>query len=164
MKTHKLKIFTLITCLLVLCFTFSACDPGTFYFTSEDFAEVISIELINYDNPEQKRFKSWVPDHTSDLKPFDENKMSRLEILDESKISDFVDYLCECFILDTFFAYDSPNGNCIRLNYSNGDFLIIWSSYIGKFTSDGKVSKFFGCLGDSEYYENLVNNYFQTQI
>lgn len=172
MRNKFVKTVTIIVFLVVSCFTLSACDPGRYYFTSEDLSDVISIELINYDNPEQKQFSSWVPDHTSDLKPFDNSKMSRLEILDYNKKADFIESLCECLILYKYFACDSPNGICIKLNYSNGDYLIVWSNYqkggfsgyIGRFTSEGKVAEFFGCFSSLTYYKDLVNNYFQTQI
>ena len=172
MNIKKLNVLTVIVFLLIFCLTLSACDPGNYRFTSEDLADVASIELINYDNPKQKHFSSWVPDHTSDLKPFDDTKMSRLEILEESRIADLVDDLCECDVLYKYFAYDSPNGNCIKLNYSNGDFLIVWSNYergnfsgyIGKFSQDGEVVEFIGCFESLDSYKDLVNNYFQTQI
>lgn len=133
---------------------------------------MISIKLINYDNPEQKHFSFWVTDHASDLKPFDNAKMSCLEILDDNRITDFVDDLCECDVLYKYYAYDPPNGKCIKLNYSNGDFLIVWSNYktgsfsgyIGKFSIDGEIAEFIGCFESLTSYEDLVNNYFQTQI
>jgi len=172
MKKQKAKLLTKISLMSIFCVTLSSCDPGNFQFTSEELAEVKSIELINYNNPEQEHFLSWVPDHYSDLKPFENEKMSRLETLDESKITDFVADLCKCHILSTYYAYDSPNGNCLKLNYANGNFLIIWSDYehnsfsgyIGTFTSSGEVDDFVGCFEDVNSYKGLVNDYFQTQI
>lgn len=172
MKAKNVKILTLIVFLLVSCFTLSACDPANYRFKKEDLARVISIELINYDNPAQKGFSSWVPDHESDLKSFDDDKMTRLEILDKSRISNFVYSLCNLNILYKYYAYDSPNGNCIKLNYANGDFLIIWSNYeescfpgyIGIFSAEGEVINFIGCFESLSSYKYLVNNYFLTQI
>lgn len=172
MKSKSVKKLTIYALLLVFCFILSACDPTSYYFTGEDLADVISIELVDYDNPEQKSFGSWVFDRTSDLKPFDNSKMSQLEILAENKIFEFVDSLCECCILEEYFAFDSPNGICIKINYSNGDFMIIWSNYkysnfsgyIGRYSPDGEVTEFIGCFEGLGSYINLVNNYFQTQI
>ena len=153
-----------ITILIVLCFTLPACDPVHIKFKQEDLAEVVSIELINYDNPKRKKFASWVPDHSADLNPIDDSQMSNLEILDESKIPDFIDDLCEKGIFDRYYTYDSPDGICIKLNYANGNYLIIAKRYIGIFSSSGEVVQYIGCFGISNSYKTLVNDYFQTQI
>ena len=166
------KVVALLSILLVLCAlcALTACDPGTFYFDQEYLSDIVSVELIRYDNPQQKHFISWVPDHTADLKPLDKNKISVLETLETDKISDFFDKLCECHILSTYYAYDSPNGICLKLNYSNGDFIIIncaekrYVGYIGNFTADGNVGEFIGCFSDYGSFEVLVNDYFQTKI
>ena len=162
---HRGMIFLIICCL-----TLTGCDPVSYRFHHDDLADIVSIELIQYDNPEQKDFLSWVPDHTSDLKPFDVSKVSVLETLDEDNISELIDTLCECYILDTYYAYDSPNGICLKLTYSNGDFLIIscdensYEGYIGKFSPDGEVAQFIGCFENLSSFKTLVNDYFQTKI
>ena len=159
-------MFVFIFC----CFTLTACDPGTYYFEQEELSDIVRIELINYDNPEQKHFISWVPDHTSDLKPLDNSKISVLETLEEDKIPQFIDTLCEFDILYRYYAFDSPNGVCLKLSYSNGDFLIVncnvpsFAGYIGEFTSDGEVTAFIGCFSASSSFTTLVNNFFQTKI
>lgn len=160
----------LIFAVTVCCCLLSACDPGTYRFTQEDLSDVVSIELIFYDNPDQESFASWVPDHTDDLKPFDAGKQSVLEKLSDDRIPQFVDALCECRILSTYFAFDSPGGVCIKLAYANGDFLIInckknsYTGYIGKFSSDGEVAQFVGCFESVDSFEKLVSDYFQTKI
>jgi len=172
MNTKNVKMLTAIAFMIVFCFTLSACDPSSYRFANEDLAEVTSIELIKYDNPEQKYFSTWIPDYTSDLKAFDNDKMSSLETLDESRLADFVDDLCGCNILYKYFAYDSPNGTCIKLNYSNGNFLIVWSNYekdsfsgyIGIFSPVGEVAEFIGCFESIDSYKKLVNDYFHTKI
>lgn len=166
------KVTALLAILLVICSlcVFAACDPSTVYIEPEYVSEVVRVELINYDNPAQKHFFSWVPDHTADLKPFDKSKFSVVETLDEDKIAAFLDTLYECPILSTYFAFDSPNGLCLKLTYSNGDFLIIncyersFVGYIGKFSSNGEVDEFIGCFVSLQCFEILVNDYFQTQI
>lgn len=175
-KTPKIKsqiaIIALLIILSIVCFVLMGCDPGSYSFNREELSDVVKIELINYDNPDQDSFFSWVPDHSSDLKSFDNSKMTILENLGENKISDFLDDLCEYDVLDTYYAYDSPKGICIKLSYPNGDFMIIWGDYlhksfdgyIGKFYSDGEVAEFIGCFSSYSSYESLVNDYFQTQI
>lgn len=162
---HRGMIF-----LIICCITLTGCDPLPYYFARNDLVDIVSIELIQYDNPEQKEFFSWVPDHMSDLKPFDNSKVNILETLDEGHISELIDTLCESHILDTYYAYDSPNGLCLRLTYSSGDFLIVscdensYTGYIGKFSPDGEVAQFIGCFESSRSFKNLVNDYFQMKI
>ena len=168
------KIGTAISCwvmifLIICCSTLTGCDPVGYSFAPDDLADIVSIELIQYDNPEQKQFFSWVPDHTSDLKSFDNSKVSILETLDESHISELTATLCEFYILGTYYAYDSPNGLCLRLTYSNGDFLIVNCGensygYIGKFSHDGEVAQFIGCFESFQSFKTLVNDYFQMEI
>ena len=162
-------IIAAISALIICCFTLTACDPGHVYLKREDLADVAKIELINYDNPEQHHFSSWVPDHTSDLKPFYDSKLSVLKVLDEDKIPLFIDALCEQRILGTYFAYDSPGGICIKLTYYSGDFMIIncklpsFSGYIGKFSQSGGVSEFIGCFSSASSFNVLINDFFQTE-
>ncbi|MCI8434996.1 MAG: hypothetical protein HFK10_03415 [Clostridia bacterium] len=166
------KISKLLAILILICslFIFTACDPSPFYFEHEYLADTVSIELIRYDNPEQKHFLSWVPDHTADLKSFDQSKVTVLETLHENKIPDFIDTLCEYDILYKYYAFDTPNGICIKLNDSNGDFLIVscnensFAGYIGKFYSNGEVADFIGCFSALKYFETLVNDHFQMKI
>lgn len=166
------KFTSFLATLLIVCSlcAFAACDPGSYKFSREYLSDIVSIELISYDNPENKHFVSWVPDHTSDLKPFDDSKLSVLETLDEDNFSQLIDTLCECEILYQYYAYDSPNGICLKLSYSNGDFLIVscdevsYAGYIGKFSSDGGVAEFIGCFCSRSDFEALVNDYFLTKI
>lgn len=167
-KWTKLLAIVIALCSL---YAFAACavDPVDYHFSYDELSDIVSIELIQYNNSRQKSFLSWVPDHTSDLKPFDEDKLSVLETLDEDRFPQFIDMLCECCILDTYYAYDSPNGTGFKLTYSNGDFLIVscneksFDGYIGKFSSDGKVVAFIGCFTRRSDYEALMNEFFPSE-
>ena len=170
-KSRKhIAIIAAIFILIIFCFTLTACDPGSYYLKQEDLTDIVSVEVINYDNPEQKHFKSWVPDHEADLKPFDNSKVSVLETLDENNIINFVDELCGYHILYKYYGYDSPNGTCLKLTRSNGNFLIVscnenrFAGYIGEFSTDGEIIAFIGCFSNRIYFEALVNDYFQTKI
>lgn len=169
-KAFKIGISGIIVALMIFCsFMLTGCDPASFYFSPEDLSDIVSVELINYNNPNQKEFWSWVPDHESDLKPFDNSKFSVLETLDEDKIPDLTNALCECFILYKYYVYDSPKGMCLKLTYSNGNFLIVSgtrgsSGYIGEFSSDGEVAYFYGCFHHAGNFKILVNEYFETKI
>ena len=157
-------ILALVVALTAICFTLTACDPGSYQFEREELDDVVSVELINYDNPKQKEFSSWVPDHSADLKPFDNSKVTVLETLADDKTADFLDELCEIPFLYLYYSYDSPKGICIKLSRSNGDYIIIWSDYVGEFSSDGEVKWFCGCFSGLSVYKDFVNGYFETQI
>lgn len=166
------KIERGLAILLLFCslFVFAACDPGSYYFNREEMSEIVSVELITYDNPDQRQFFTWVSDHTSDLKAFNEHKISVLETLDGESIPKLIDALCGFHILYAYYAYDSPNGICLKLSYSNGDFLILscnvetYAGYIGKYSSDGEVTEFIGCFSSRYDFESLVNNFFKIEV
>ena len=165
------KIISLI-CLIAFCFLLCACDPGTFVVTEDSLEDVVKIELIRYNNTEQKSFNSWVPNHFDDLVAFDSSRAEVIEILPEDTIPEFKAAFSETDILHTYYAYDSPRDVCIRLIFSDGHFLIIWADYvnsfyagyIGEYLEDGSVLSFWGSFSSLSYYENLVNNFFEYNI
>lgn len=160
-------------CLMIMSFTLlCACDPGTYKISSDSLKNVTCIELIDYKNPDQKHFSSWVPDHFDDLAPFDNSNVTVIEELKEEKLSEFLETFAQTDILHTYYAYDSPKDVCIRINYSNGNFLIIWADYknnsfrgyIGEYLSNGSVLSFWGSFSGLMYYQNLVNDFFSYNI
>ena len=165
------KIIALIL-LTTICFSMCACDPISFVINRESLDDVIGVELIEYVNPDQKHFITWVPDQSDDLAPFNLDNTKVLETLPEEKISDFLDAFSATDILHTYYAYNSPKDICIRLNYENGDFLIIWANYaensyagyIGEDCADGTVSCFWGCFSSISYYRDLVSQYFNYTL
>ena len=158
----KKRLFSLL-CVLLAALTLTACDPGGFSFgyESELLENVVGAELLDYKNDSQKHFKSWVPDHSVALKDFDVRSASVLKKLASEKLPAFLHSLRTAEILSTYYAYDSPKGECIRVNYENGDFLILscqdgsYAGYIGFFTADGAVKRFIGCFSSYESYEAL---------
>ena len=104
--------------------------------------------------------------------PFDTDKASVVESLPTEKIPEFLDAFSKTDILHTYYAYNSPKDICIRLNYENGDFLIIWADYargsfggyIGEYSANGEVLSFWGSFSALDYYEELVNNYFDYNL
>lgn len=165
------KVITLL-CLVLMCLALCACDPGSYKISADSFEGVTSVELIEYNNPEQKEFITWVPDQFDDLAPFDTSNATVLETLPEEKIPDFLDAFSKTDILHTYYAFDSPANICIRLKYSDGRFLIIWADYnnnsyagyIGEYLADGTVLSFWGSFSSISYYQNLVNEFFDYDI
>ena len=165
------KLVALIL-MLILIFSICACDPGTFVINRDSLDDVISVELIEYANPDQKAFTTWVPDQFDKLLPFNIANATILETLPEEKIPDFLDAFSATDILRTYYAYNSPKDICIRLNYENGDFLIIWANYaenrfagyIGEYSADGTVLSFWGSFSALDYYKDLVNDFFVCKL
>ncbi len=164
-----------IVCFVVLaalCCLLYACDPGSFSVDREHLNDVISIELIEYENPDQKHFTTWVPDQYDRLVSLNLSNVKVLETLPAEKVVAFLDDFSKTDILHTYYAYDSPKGICIRLNYTNGNFLIIWANYddnsyagyIGEYSSDGTVLSFWGSFSALSYYVDLVNRYFTCNL
>ena len=159
-------------CLVIMCVSLCACDPASFVISPDFLKDVTYIELIEYKNPDQKQFSTWVPDQFNDLKPFDDSNATVIEILPEEKVSDFLDAFMQADILHTYYAYDSPSDICIKLNYASGNFLIIWANYnagtyagyIGEYLPDGTVTSFWGSFSSLKCYERLVNDFFDYKI
>ena len=157
---------------MTICFLLCACDPGSFLIDRESLNNVLSIELVEYANPNQKHFYSWVPDQFNRLLPFVPANATTLKCLPSDKIQDFLDAFSETDILHTYYAYNSPKDVCIKLNYDNGNFLIIWANYkdnsfagyIGEYSSDGTVLSFWGSFSSLSYYKELVQQYFDYNL
>lgn len=165
------KILAIIL-VMVICISICSCDPGTFLIDRDSLNDVVSVDLIEYVNPNQKHFITWVPDQFDKLVPFVPANATVIESLPQEKISDFLDAFSETHILHTYYAYNSPKDVCIRLNYANSDFLIIWANYsensfagyIGEYSSDGTVLSFWGSFSSLNCYIDLVNSYFNYKI
>ena len=100
-----------IVCFVVLaelCCLLCACDPGSFSIDREHLNDVISIELIEYENPDQKHFTTWVPDQYDQLLSFNLSNVKILETLPAEKVVDFLDDFSETDILHTYYSYSSP--------------------------------------------------------
>ena len=166
----KKKRFLIL--LVVICCVLSACDPGVYPIDREALDHVVSIELIEYDNPDQKQFITWVLKRFDKLIPFDSAKATVLETLPTEKIPDFLDSFSKTDILSAYYVYDSPKDICLRLNYENGDFLIIWANYaesfyggyIGEYSSDGTVLSVCGSFSSLYNYMDLVHKYFSLSL
>ncbi|MCM1546042.1 MAG: hypothetical protein NC033_03290 [Clostridiales bacterium] len=140
---------------------FTACDPASYNYDLDNLrAPVKSVELVNYDNPSQKHFASWVPDHSGKLKPLNISEIQTTATLETDRIDGFMQDLAEKRILYKYYAYDSPEGVCIKIGYGDDCFDIISAGYIGTFSADGKVVDFIGWFSSSSSFDYLLNTYF----
>ena len=157
---------------VMICFSLSACDPGSFAIDAEALDNVVSVELIEYANPNQERFSSWVTDKFDRLLPFIPENATTLAYLPSEKTQAFLEAFSKTDILHTYYAYNSPKDVCIKLNYGNGNFLIIWANYkdnsyagyIGEYASNGAVLSFWGSFSALRYYEDLVKHFFDYPL
>ncbi len=160
MKKYKILLGLLI---IVLSFILSSCDPGNIKLKNDYLMDIEKVELIHYDNNDQKEFGSWVPNHKKDLVAFVNEKASVLKTLDNDLILYFSEQLSQSVFLETYYCFDSPKGDCIRITYKNGDFMILWcveksyAGYVGTYTSDGAVKDFIGSFCNRRDYSALVD-------
>ena len=165
-KTISLLALATICCMLL------SCDPSTYVIEDETLSRVTCVELIQYENTDQKHFVTWVPDQFEELVPFELSRATVLETLPAEKTSAFLEAFSKTYILHTYYAYNSPKDLCSRLRYENGDFLIVWENYaehshagyIGEYASDGSVLSFWGSFSALSEYENLVYEYFAYDL
>ena len=164
------RIAALLLC-IVLMLTLTACGPVMIHLDKSELEnKVVKVELIHYENPKQKLFKSWVPDHSKKLKPFEEVRVVVLEELPTERMSEFLDQLSETGIWDKFWAVDSPRCFCLRLTYDDGSFLILncyghsYGGYIGTYASDGEVQDFIGSFCEWSGFRDLVENFFSIDL
>ena len=151
------KIIILFIFLLNL-LTVTGCDPSSYYYTYEDLnSNVVSIELINYENNEavelfEKRNK---------VKPFDFSKVEVIEVLNNEKNSEFLLEFSKIEFMLVWRHLDSPQGESIKINYQDGSFDVI--CYCAQFSCQydelGNVKNFMGSGGGNQLKE-LVDNSF----
>lgn len=168
----KNKIFILpITLLSVIILSVSvmfltACDPASYYYNLNELrAPVKTIELVNYDNPNQKSFGLWLIDHSKDLKPLDMSAIQTVATLQTEQIDNFMTDLSKQHIHYKDYEVDSPKGKCIRIVYEDDYFDMISCNkkqYIGTFTPNGEVEEFIGGFGAYNSYEYLLKTYFDV--
>lgn len=117
-----MKKFVFFMTIVAMSFILCACDPSIYTIDREQLNDVVNVELIEYDNPNQKHFAFWVTDQFDRLVPFQIANATVLETLSADKTADFLESFSQTDIFHTYYAYDSPKDICLRLNYENGNF------------------------------------------
>lgn len=163
------KIIMLSICIFLL-LILSACDPMMIHLDNSDLENKITkVELIHYDNPKQKKFASWIPDHSNQLKPFDFENVTILQELPSEYNSPFIEELCKAYVRDKYYIFNAPKGICLRLTNNDGSFMIYYCDntcrgYVGLYSQDGEVLDYYGSPDSYKDYANLINNYFDNHI
>ena len=136
----------------------SGCDPSSYHYNYEDLVEnVVSIELINYENDEaaelfEKREK---------VKPFDFSKLEVIEVLENEKNDQFLSELSKIDFLLVWRHLDSPKGEGIKVNYKDGSFDIIcyYVQFSCQYDELGNVKEFIGSGGGNQL-KKIVDSLF----
>ena len=163
----KIKIF-MVSILVVLCLSLTACDPASFYFDYDELKEkVTTVELISYNNINLKMVKD-----ESKVLPFDFDKMEIVETLEAEQIDAFLQDLSKTHFLMHSNYSETAVGISVRIVYKNGDFVVLSCNLIDKtayrfvvfFDVNGKVKEVIGGFASRYDYVDLVNKFFDTQI
>ena len=168
MKTTELKVFSLMIVLIFCLSVFSACTPPIVQFNYEELTnEIISVELLNY-NGERKKVKN-----INEVAPFNINNSEEKEILSNID-TNFFDNISKIEFWDiktvsVKIPYE-PIGYCIRLNYKNSDFCIIFCTiqqeetdgYSGmlKYNSANICIYAFGFITNPRFFYDILEKYF----
>ena len=162
----KIKIF-MVSILVVLCLSLTACDPASFYFDYDELKEkVTTVELISYNNINLKMVKD-----ESKVLPFDFDKMEIVETLESKQRESFLSELSKIYfhVSDNLTKYsNSATGISIRIIYASGDFVVICSNtdsnFVGGFTAHGHVGELMARFTSHQDFVDIVNKFFDTQI
>lgn len=169
---RKRSICLLTALLLTVCFVLSACNdpPHDSLNYSELLEEVVQVEMIEYNNPDQRRIRDTWPKWARKPAKFDTEQVTVQGKLDETLLKDFFLDLSDMLFLYEYFNTDSPRGKCLRLTCENGDFLILspggylnndYYGYAGRYSADGTPISIIGTY-DSIDIHLLFVKYFDS--
>lgn len=155
--------------LILLSISLISCEPNKYYFknnTRND--EIVSVELISY-SPDNVA----VVESTDEMLDFCSINLVVIEILITTKNEDFIYELSFIEFFQDYPHLNAPNGKGVKINYENGDFLIITTSLLEEdsfggdailYNSQGKFLEYFGSLSWVQNFVDLINEYFETQM
>ena len=163
-----MKRLIAFVCLISVCLTLCSCDPAGHL--AGDWLEperISSVELIQYDNDEQKTFDSW-PESKYKFRQllfFDETKATVLKTLNQEDVPEFVDTFSEMHIWSGYYLFNSPKDKCIRINYSDGSYTVIYADpeqvykgkgFVAEYAPDGEIEIYWGSVANIDEYNSLV--------
>lgn len=162
------KRFSLILSLLIIIFI-SGCvsDPNTYYFNYEELSSnVISIELINYENSNPRIINV----NEISISNIDFQKLEVLEELPSQSIDSFIRRISEITFHESNKSAEAPIGKGIKLNYKNGNFVLISCtltkergySFVTEFDDRGNFVKHIAEFADRPKFEKLLEEYFEV--
>jgi hypothetical protein len=142
------KIATILICLL--CFGLTACEPIWFEYEYEVLEnDVVSVELISYNNPYAKtQMDNW-----GNLKypDFDFNEMLVIGTMKEENLDPLFQDISSTMVGNFIRQIDSPNGLCLKINYQDNTFDIISDDFIGRYNHEGKIIQYLGVFDGGRF-------------
>ena len=153
-----------ILLIIVICCMLSACDPISYNYFNDKAAEVVAVELINYDNPKAKVINTFIS--TIRVQRFNFAKTEIIGAIGEDQLDDFLLDLSKVRIWTGWVHSNSPTGISLRITYSNGDFEVASSHaenrlpFFARYNSKGKLKKYLGSFQSNKEFEELINKYF----
>ncbi|MCL1895720.1 MAG: hypothetical protein FWG03_04150 [Clostridiales bacterium] len=166
-----MKKTAIILALLSVCFGLAGCDPVMFsYKYNELAADVVRVELIQYDNPDAQMMNSYFS--LRGLRAVKEDRIEIIEVLDKDRTDMFYRDLAEAGLWNHWGHPNSPSGICLRLVFGDDRFDIIsfdlvgnsYSSLIVKYDKRGRVSEYIGSMLDRDEYLELCEEYFPSRV
>lgn len=171
-KLNKTLVFILFTWIIIF---LTGCDYTYYIYHNTDGEnlflnkEVISIDLINYKNPETEG-------SPLEYYEFSKDKLEILETLEPLKMIDFIEEISQIGGISGKFKnqLSSPHGQGIRVVYNDDSFTLITVTiingyeciFLGEYTADLKLGLNFGISWQEmiDDFKVLINNYFIIEI
>jgi len=164
-----MKKLIVILFLILLTVFLTSCEPNKYFFKSNvRNNEIVSIELLSY-----RQDNVAVVNSTDGMLDFVFENMEILEILDSIKNENFIFEFSRIEFFQGYSHLNTPNGVGVKINYENGDFLIVTDrikdedEYGGDailFNSDGIFLEYFGSISWIQTFTELIDDFFDTQM
>lgn len=154
MNKRRIKVSGIFfLCLFIL----TGCH-GYSSFEVED--NVKSVYLFYYENPEVKYVNDLLglAKH-SDFEFYRMLPVENIEILPNEQLQDFIKDVSGRSLFNHANHQNAPNETAIMIYYESGEFDVISDWFVGRYTKEGKNTRFFGTWG-TESRVDLVNTYF----
>lgn len=160
---------TLFKLSLALFLIVVGCDPVEYHFYQNGRNdEIVSVDLISYISTAESLI---VTESEDEILDFEEDNMEIQASLDPSQLEDFIDDFIQLGFFVGFPFAITQNGVGIRINYDNGDFIVITYCFVdGEFYGgdamqyhhDGTFLHHYGGLSWTQSFIDLINVHFDT--
>lgn len=159
----------LVTLIVFFSIFLTSCEPESYFFKNNSRNdEVVSIELISYVSDEVA-----VIENIEEMLDIEISDIDQLEVLDVTENEEFITDFSNIEFFLGYSHLNLPDGIGVKINYNNGDFLIVTDSFNSEqsfggnavlYDSEGKFIQYYGSFSWKQDFEDLINSYFITQV